>query len=317
MSLRRSLMPTLSQLIAFEAVFRLGSFTRAAEELALTQGALSKQIKQLEVTIGIQLLERTKRRLTITPDGLVYVRDIRAILRRLERSTNALIDSHRKTDVFTLAVPPSFADRWLIQRLGRFLEFHPKATINCLTYATPFDFEKQPADAAIYCGREDWPDTVATRLFDEVVTPVASPAYVARLGLGSPADLERAALIHNSTRPALWHIWFDSLSLGGDRPLPGHAFDEFLTIIEAAAAGLGVALIPQFLIDDELKSGKLTIPFDHAIPSMESYFLVVPNSREGDPVVADFREALLATLGRDIPDGVRPARRTSSGSLRF
>lgn len=290
MALKRRLMPSLTKLVAFEAVVRLGSFTRAAEELALTQGALSKQIRQLESSLGLQLLERTKRNLRITPAGRIYVNEIRSVLWKLERSTTALVASHRRTDVLNIAAPPSFVDRWLMPRLPRFLAQYPKATVNCRTYTVPFDFEQEATDMAIHCGRSNWPDTIALHLFDEIVIPVTSSAYRDRLRLNVPADIERATLIHNSARSALWHIWHDSLSLNTERPFAGHSFDQFLTVAEAAAAGLGVGLVPEILVDQEIESGKLVKLFGHELRSMESYFLVVPSVKEGDRMTMQFRK---------------------------
>jgi LysR family glycine cleavage system transcriptional activator len=293
MALKRRHMPSFAELVALEAVARLGSFTKAAEELSLTQGALSKQIRQLESTLGFLLFERTKRDVRITRGGQTYVNAIRPLLLKLERTTNAVIEANQEKLVLNCAVLPSFATRWLAPRLVRFAAANPRLAINCKAYYEPFNFDEEPMDLAIHVGRPNWPGTTAHHLFDEVVLPVSSPAYRDTLQLSAPADIARATLIHNAARSALWHIWLDSLSLDIEHPFSGYALDDFLTVATAAASGLGVALIPEFCIRDDLASGKLVTLFDHKLQNVEAYYLVVPAAKTNDPLVTRFLSWIL------------------------
>jgi DNA-binding transcriptional LysR family regulator len=173
--MQRRLMPSLSELVAFEAVARLSSITAAAEELALTQGALSKQIRQLEATLGLELFERGHRHVRITPNGEAYVDEIRPILKRLERATHGVISANRKVETLALGVLPAFSSCWLAPRLAGFAAENPTVTVHCHTYLQPFDFEKETFDAAIHIGHDNWSGTRAYRLFGEDIVAVASP----------------------------------------------------------------------------------------------------------------------------------------------
>ena len=299
MALSRRRMPSLAELIAFEAVARLGSFTKASEELALTQGALSKQIRQLEETLGVILFERTKRHVKITKNGAVYVTEVRSILWKLERSTSALIATQKKKNVLTCAVPASFAGNWLAGRLAKFVARNAGLTINLKSYIAPFDFADDPVDLAIHLGRSNWPGATATHLFDEIILPVTSPAHRDLLGIRKPADLSKTTLIHHTAHLALWGIWHERLNLAFDPTVAGHTFDHFTSIAQAAASGLGVALFPQFLIAGELSSGRLAPLFDLPLLDAMAYYLVVPHDKESDALVKAFSRWIVSEIGRE------------------
>lgn len=310
MALQRRLMPSLSELVAFEAVARLGSFTKAAEELALTQGALSKQIHQLEATLGLRLFDRAWRQVKLTPSGHAYVREIQPLLWKLERSTRSVVEANRKRDVLACAVPPDFVGRWLAPWLAHFAEAAPGVAVHCRTYLEPFDFEDDAADLAIHVGQPNWAGTQAHHLFDEVIIPVASPAYRDALRLERPSDLARARLIHNAARPALWHVFVDSLRLELDATAQAHAFDHVSAVAAAAAGGLGVALVPNFAVEPEIAQGRLVPLFDASLRSMDAYFLVVPHAKAADPLVAMFRDWLVREV-QARPGGPLPRIRAA------
>jgi LysR family glycine cleavage system transcriptional activator len=307
MALQRRLMPSLSELVALEAVARLGSFTKAAEELALTQGALSKQIHQLEATLGLRLFDRAWRQVKLTPGGQGYVEEIQPLLAKLERATRAAVESGRRREVLTCAVPPDFVARWLAPWLGRFADANPGLSVHCRTYLEPFDFEDDSADLAIHVGQPNWAGTQAHRLFDETIIPVASPAYRDALRLAVPADLRRARLIHNAARPALWPVFLDSVRVEAEALGQGHAFDHVSAVAAAAAGGLGVALVPSFAVEAEVAEGRLVPLFGASLRSMDAYLLVVPNAKAADPLVLLFRDWLMRELGaRQDPVPLRP-----------
>ncbi|HTM76549.1 MAG TPA: LysR substrate-binding domain-containing protein, partial [Devosia sp.] len=253
-------------------------------------GALSKQVRQLEQTLGFLLFERTKREVRITRGGQTYVNAVRPLLLKLERTTNAVIEANQEKLVLNCAVLPSFAAHWLAPRLVRFAAVNPRLALNCRAYYEPFNFDEEPMDIAIHVGRPNWPGTSAVHLFDEVLVAVSSPAYRDRLELVEPADIARATLIHNAYRSALWHVWLDSLALDIEHPFGGYALDDFISVAAAAENGLGVALIPEFCIREQLASGRLVSLFDHALRNAEAYYLVVPTAKENDPLIQRFSD---------------------------
>ena len=295
MSLTRRVMPSLAELTAFEAVARRGSITSAAEELALTQGAVSKQIGQLEETVGVRLFDRVRQRLVITHIGRLYAHEIRSALWKLEHSTSSLIAASVRRNVLSCAVLPSFAARWLAPRLPRFAQMYPTLTVNWKSKLEPFSFDEEAVDLAIHYGQPNWLEAVSTRLMGETIVPVASPAYRAQLAIAAPTDIARATLIQAATRPAQWRMWFDQLAIPIDQPFQGPVFDQFLVIIEAAAAGLGVGLLPHFIVEGELASGRL-VALAKPIESSDAYYIVVPTAKVRDALVEAFSDWLLSEV---------------------
>jgi LysR family glycine cleavage system transcriptional activator len=289
--------PSLSALAAFEAAARHGSFTRAAEELNLTQGAVSRQVGHLEKTLGIALFERVRKRVALTATGAVYATEIRDGLSRLAAATVSAMAFRGGAGVLHLAILPTFGTRWLIPRLPRFTEAHPGITINFATKLVPFDFSREPIDAAIHFGDPVWPGAKLHRLMGEEVVPVAAPALVARIGLAEPADMLRAPLLQQSTRPRAWANWLEQQGLPPQRALMGPRFEQFAMVSQAAVAGLGIAIVPRFLVEEELRSGALVIPVDRPVTGSGGYYLVYPEAKETLPAVAAFRDWLLGECG--------------------
>ena len=286
--------PSLSALAAFEAAARHGSFTRAAEELNVTQGAVSRQVGQLERGLGVALFERAKKRVSLTAAGAAYAADIRDGLSRLAAATVSAMAFRGAAGVLNLASLPTFGTRWLIPRLPRFTEAHPGITINFASKLVPFDFGREPLDAAIHFGAPIWPGARLHRLMGEEIVPVASPALVARFGLADPADLLKVPLLQQSTRPRAWANWLERQGLPPQRALMGPRFEQFAMVAQAAVAGLGLAIVPRFLVEEELRSGALVIPVDRPVAGEEGYYLVYPVEKAGLPTVTAFRDWLLA-----------------------
>lgn len=291
--------PSLAALAAFEAAARHGSFTRAAEELNLTQGAVSRQVAQLEGMLGLKLFERVRKRVSLTPAGSVYAADVRDGLGRLAAATVSAMAFRGASGVLQLAILPTFGTRWLIPRLPRFTEAHPGITINFSTRLVPFDFARDPLDAAIHFGDPVWPGARLHRLMGEEIVPVAAPALVARLGLRTAADLLRAPLLQQSTRPRAWADWLERNGLPPQRALMGPRFEQFAMVSQAAMAGLGLAIVPRFLVEEELRAGTLVIPIDSPVTGSEGYYLVYPEAKADLPAVVAFRTWLLGECGLD------------------
>lgn len=285
--------PSLSALAAFEAAARHGSFTRVAEELNLTQGAVSRQIALLEQNLGLKLFERVKKRVSLTPAGGAYAAEVRDGLSRLAAATLSAMAFRGGAGLLHLAILPTFGTRWLIPRLPRFTEAHPGVTINFSTKLVPFDFAHDAADAAIHFGLPVWPGARLHRLMGEEVVPVAAPALVARAGLKEAADLLRQPLLQQSTRPRAWANWLEQQGLPPERALMGPRFEQFAMVAQAAVAGLGVAIVPRILVEEELRSGALVIPVDRPVRGSEGYYLVYPEAKASLPAVVAFRDWLV------------------------
>ena len=293
MKLPRSLRPSLAALQAFEASARHLSFTRAAEELNLSQGAISRQIATLESQLGVALFSRVRQRISLTPTGASYAEDIRDALNRLSAATVNAVAFKGAGGPLALAILPTFGTRWLIPRLPDFSHKHPEVTINFSTRILPFDFSREPLDAAIHFGDPLWPGAVMHRLMGETIVPVASPDLIKRLAIKSPADLLRAPLLKQATRPLAWNEWLTAQGLDPAEAVPGPSFEQFAMVAQAAIAGLGAAIVPRFLVEEEIGSGALVVPIDRPIESKQAYWLVYPEEKTDRPAVKAFRSWLL------------------------
>lgn len=287
-------MPSLQELTAFEAAGRHGSFTLAAGELALTQSAVSKQIRELEATLGVVLFERVKGRVVMTKPGEDFLGSARRILRDYATAAHAVMASSGSERTLKLGVLPTFATRWLIPRLPAFLKDRPSLTLSFITESEPFDMAANSVDAAIHFGQPNWAHADITFLCDENVIAVASPRYLDRNPLRVPEDFARATLLQHATRPDLWRQWFAAAGFAHPSPLRGPLFDQFLMTSEAAVAGLGLALVPTFVVERELADGAL-VPVA-AVPPLRgsgAYYVVAPIGRQRDPLIAAFIEWLV------------------------
>jgi LysR family glycine cleavage system transcriptional activator len=288
--LRRGFLPNVGNLLAFEATARHGSVSRAAEELNLTQSAVSRQIQQLEDMLGVSLFSRSRQRVVLTDVGRLYAAQVRSTLAELSDATRQAIALSGTSGVLNLAVLPTFGTRWLIPRVPDFFARHPDVTVNFGVRLVPFDFAAEPFDAAIHFGQPHWPGAVCELLMREECVPVCSPAYKERERLNLPADLTRATLLQQSTRSTGWAEWFAGAGVAIGNPLRGPRFEQFAMVAQAAAAGLGVGLIPHFLIADELESRRLQVLFPQSLMSSGAYYLVYPDTKAEAPLVRSFSD---------------------------
>ncbi|MGX8012264.1 LysR family transcriptional regulator [Mesorhizobium sp. ORM8.1] len=297
MNVQRRLLPNIGALAAFEAVARLGSFTAAARELDLTQGAVSRQIGLLEDQFGRRLFERDSRNVRLSTAGEIYAEAVRSALGQLRDAALGLM-SNRHSGSLNLAILPTFGTRWLMPLIPDFVARHPDITINFATRIGRFDFTRERLDAAIHHGMPDWPDADCTLLMHETVMPVASPEFLASRAIAAPADIGRLPLLHMATRPGAWSEWFEAQGLSAPTG-PGMQFEQFGTVAQACMAGLGVALLPQVLIAGELQRGQLVPAPGTPMQSRSAYYLVVPHDKRGHPPVASFREWLLDQVEKE------------------
>jgi LysR family glycine cleavage system transcriptional activator len=286
-------LPSLAALRTFEAAARHLSFTKAGTELHLTQSAVSRQIRVMEDYLGLKLFERIKQRLLLTEAGRSYVGDVRTALDQMQAATLNLLAHQGQGGILHFATPPAFGMKWLIPRLGAFSRAHPDVLVNLVTRTKPFDFESERLDAAIHYGDDDWPGVISHRLIGEDIVLVCAPAYAGRRRLREPRDLGQHVLLQHARRPHAWREWLDAQQVHAVNAAAGPRFEHMYMIMQAAAAGLGVALLPRLLVSDEVAAGRLTIPLAASFMSRESYCLVYPEAKRHDPKVDAFRSWIL------------------------
>ena len=292
--MRRRLLPSLTALRTFEAVARCMSFTEAAGELNVTQSAASRQVRILEDYVGGPLFMRTRGRLELTEEGRVYAAELKDALDRMEFATLQAMAFERGGGVLRVGVLPTFGTRWLIPRLSRFAKAHPKITLNLTAGDGTVDFSAQGIDLAIRFGDGQWPDAVSYRLgLREDMVVVCSPELLERgITPDDPASLRDHVLLQHTTRPLAWAQWLRDAGLADLDP-DGPSFEHFFMLIQAAVAGLGVALLPRFLIDDELRTGALMVPFARNTIYDGGYYLICPTARRDLSKIRAFRDWLL------------------------
>lgn len=283
----RRYLPSVTALMCFEAVARLGSATLAATELALTQSAVSRQLRTLEDQLSVQLLERQGRGLALTVKGRDYAVEVREILKHLAQASIS-VQTDRAGGALNLAILPAFGMHWLAPRLRDFALMHPEVTVNLSTRLAPFEFRTNTFDAAIHFGREDWPDVEFLPLMPEIVVPVCAPHFLSN-DAPEPRDLLEYPLLHLDTRPRGWSRWFGGFDI--DVPLaPGMVFDQFSTMAQGAIHGLGIALLPTFFAQPYLADGQLVIASDHTSESIGSYYLVWPQHTGCSQALSSFKD---------------------------
>jgi len=297
----RRQIPSTAALVAFEAAARTQSFTRAASELALTQSAVCRQIAALEEFLGCELFRRTQRGVRLTEAGSAYSRKVAAQLEALERDCLAMRRPQGAVSL-ELAVVPTFATQWLLPRLAHFQVRYPQISLNLTTRTRPFFFAASEFDAAIYSGDGDWPGTEAHFLLPEALLPVASPALLAALKKPITAQqLAQLPLLQQSTRPNAWRQWFaaQGISLSGDLPAP--RLELFSMLAQAACHGLGAALIPPLLIQQELQEGRLQIVIDAPLAGAgRAYYLIIPERKARLPALCALRDWLVEQAAVDF-----------------
>ncbi|WP_024302943.1 LysR family transcriptional regulator [Pseudogulbenkiania sp. MAI-1] len=290
----RRKIPGTELLIAFETAARHQSFTRAAEELSLTQSAVCRQIAALEDFLGVQLFDRVKKRVTLSTAGQTYAKQIRSTLLQLERDTLSVMAHQGMGEVLELAVIPTFATRWLIPRLADFQAGHPTITLNMTTRAEPFIFTDTPFDAAIHFGEAVWPGAESEYLFGEEMVPVCAVSLLGGTTAISPEQLAQKPLLHQSARPDAWREWFGAAGVSNVNALRGPRYELFSMLVEAARAGLGVALVPRFFVLGEIAARELVIPCPISLQSQRGYYLVYPENKAKSASLQTFRDWLLA-----------------------
>jgi LysR family transcriptional regulator, glycine cleavage system transcriptional activator len=304
-------LPPLNALRAFEAAARLGSMKDAAEELAVTPGAVSQQIARLENRLGLSLFRRLNRALELTEAGRIYFSPVRAAFRQLDEATRR-VTAISEGRVLTVSAPPAFAASWLVPRLGDFRSRHPQIDLRILTSRVLADLETDGIDLAIRHGLGRWKGLRADRVAAVRLIPVCSRALFRSHPRPTRAeDLVSMPLLHDADRKD-WALWFEAHGVHpmSQKALTGPSLDDQLLLIQAAVSGQGVALATEVLAGPELARRSLVKAIDLAWPQEFAYWLVYPDANADQPKIAAFRQWILA----QTEPAVRLRRRRAAGS---
>jgi DNA-binding transcriptional LysR family regulator len=298
--MRRSLVPDIINLIAFECAAKHQNFSRAAEELNLTQSAVSRQIAELELQTGLKLFERIRRRVILTEAGQRLLPEVRDLLVRSERlMIGAVAAGQRKTSL-KIATLPTFGAKWLVPKLPGFLAKHQDVAFIIESRSKPFSFSEDNFDLAIHFGQPTWAGGVSTFLCHERVLPMASHHVAERVRAIGLSNIVEAPLLHLTTRPKLWADWFRAYDMQVENAYLGYRFDQFSMLTAAAIAGLGVSLLPTYLVETELRSGAVVPVFDMPLSTDNAYYIVRPEDKKENVVASLFQDWLLSELTDDI-----------------
>jgi LysR family transcriptional regulator, glycine cleavage system transcriptional activator len=289
-------LPQLNALKAFEAAARHVSFTRAAEELCVTQGAVSHQVKALEAELGIKLFNRDRQGLIITEAGRDYLAVVRDAFDRIAMESERLVQ-RQGSGMLTVSTSPDFAAKWLVHRLGRLVEVHPAIDLRISATMHHVDFAREDVDIAVRHGDGNWPGLHVMRLCAEHLFAVCSPALARELA--RPSDILKLPLLHLDDRTA-WSAWFDAAGIAGVKAVHGPILNRASMLIDAAVDGQGVALARTALAAWDLSHKRLVRPFSIALPLAKSYWIVCPKATANLPKLVAFRDWLLAQAREDI-----------------
>lgn len=301
----KKLLPSTSMLAAFDAAARTSSFTAAANELALTQGAISRQVNALEEQLALKLFHRNKQTISLTESGKVYAKEVNLALSHIRSATLNLI-TNPDGGVLNIAILPMFGSRWLMPRLADFLVKNPQITINTVSKLSRFDFAHEDVHCAIHFGKADWSQANCTFLMAEESVAVCSPTLLDKVKqqdctadnkLGFITSLTKQPLLHISTRPDAWQQWFASQGVTTNAQQGMH-FEQFSIAANAAVAGLGIALLPKFLIENELQRAELVEVCCTPLKTENAYYLVTPFDKLDYAPVQAFKAWLGQVLNR-------------------
>jgi LysR family glycine cleavage system transcriptional activator len=295
------MLPSLNGLRAFEAAARHLSFTRAADELSVTQTAISHQIRRLEEQLGKRLFVRKNRALNLTRDAADYLPVIRAAFDDLRRATERLQRPDRD-GLLTISTTASLAAKWLVTRVASFQDAHPGIEVRITTSPHLVDFQREELDMAVRYGRGNWPGLRTQWLMAEDIFPVCSPALLkGPKPLRRREDLVHHTLLHTTVGREDWQLWLTAAGLPVSLALRrGLSFDQSFMALQAATDGLGVALSSRSLVDADRAAGRLVIPFDVVLPADAGYYIVAPEETADMTKIALFRDWLVRSVAKKM-----------------
>ena len=269
-------LPPLTALRAFEAAARLGSFSRAAEEISVTHSAVSHQVRALERALGAPLFQRNGKRVSLTTAGRHFAERVSAALGDLAEAAQSVRRSARDGNALTVSTLPSFAARWLLPRLGRFMEMHPQVAVTVHTSNTLVNLERDEVDLAIRWGAGHWPGLEVEKFMEDEFFPVASPRYNGGKLPSRPAELGKFRLMSAEGEP--WTPWFRLARVKLEEPR-GLTFTDSSNLLQAVADGRGIGLGRRSIAEGDLRAGRLVRLFDIALPAQAANYLVWPKGK--------------------------------------
>ncbi|MBI6923866.1 MULTISPECIES: LysR family transcriptional regulator [Pseudomonas] len=286
--MHKKLLPSMMSLQCFESTARHASFTLAARELNLTQSAVSKQVAQLEQMLQRRLFNRLRGGLQLTAVGELYLSEVGKILSQTDISTRFILTFDGQAETLRIATQPTFGSRWLIPRLPVFSAAFPHVRLSVRNELEPFDLLQAKADVAFFYGRGTWPGAQCVELFREDVVPVCAPALLLHRPLKAIDDIHSHTLLQCVSRPEAWHDWLGAQAMTSRNSYRGPQFDTFDLCIRAAIAGLGVALVPRFMVTEELQRGALLIPLHYYAPSPDAHYVAYATQSHDSPKIRNF-----------------------------
>lgn len=291
-------LPPLNALKAFEAAARNLSFTKAADELFVTQAAVSHQIKTLEEHLGLKLFLRKNRSLLLTEEGQGYFLDIRDIFTQLIDATEKLLARGAKGSL-TVSLTPSFAIQWLVPRLNLFNEAHPDIDVRIKAQDHDENSLTDDVDVAIYYGRGNWSGIETHKLHTEYIVPLCSPMLLnSPIPMNTPADLQKHVLLHDMTRRN-WKTWMKTAGVRDIKVNQGPIFSHSSMVLQAAVHGQGVALGNSVLAKPDIDAGRLVIPFSHYLESKNAFYLVFRESQSELGKIVYFKDWMLDLVAQE------------------
>ncbi|MBX3666209.1 MAG: transcriptional regulator GcvA [Burkholderiales bacterium] len=307
-------LPPLNSIRAFEAAARHESFSRAAAELSVTHGAISKQVAILEDRLGLGLFRRNPGGVVLTDAGRAYQAEIAEALDRIAAATSR-VSRQGFPDALDISAPPTFTIQWLVPRLSRFQIRYPLLETRLSTRRESVNVALRSADVVIRRGPETWKGVHSRLVLRETITPVCHPRLSARLR--SVSDLRQQVWLHAEARPSDWKTWLDIAGVPELAPKRLSRFDHSALALEAAADGMGIAMGPLSMIGGELHSGVLCMPFPKLVARTPGYYVICRKDRESDAKVRQFCEWLAGegeAAGGSVGGATAPPRRPSGRS---
>lgn len=294
----RHLTPSMSLLLIFESAARHQSFVRAAEELSLSQSAISRQIRQLETHLDATLFERVGRSVRLTGIGEQYAETVHEALDKIRGATLQVMSKARGAESLSLAILPTFASKWVLPNLHAFYDLYPGATINIQSRIGKIDFSAEDIDAAIIVSRikPSDPELMSHLIANEYLVAVASPQSFEGDSDKKALPPEYAAgllLLSVSSHPAAWSDWFSHYDLDHRKISLGPSFEVTAHLIQAVNVGIGLGIVPEQFVRDELDQGSL-VAVGEPIPSPRSYYLIYPKRLASRPTLLQFRDWILS-----------------------
>lgn len=295
----RKLHPSTHLLRAFIMTARHDSISRAAEALHLTQSAVSKQILELEGSLGVNLFERVRKRLVLTPAGARYEAAVRPLLAQLEAATLDVITSGDGGGALHISCLPTFSAKWLIPRLPDFQKQHPQIALHFVPFAQGYTFDRADLDCSILFGQGHWPGAQAHYLTGREVMLIAPPSPKNKPLLKKPQDIAKFPLLQHATVPQAWAHWCEAHGVSGINPLAGPQLDQFHSLIRAVMAGMGLALVPRCLVQDDVVAGSVSAPLDDGYLDDSGYYLCHPESKTQLTPLMHFKTWLQHSISQD------------------